>query len=158
VGRHLRTQRVVENFMRQSLVRVVDAMSTAQDIVKSTFKSVEGAVDHWAGITDTDSSQTVGGMSSDPSAPSITADVMGSVPHRQWHGGQRGAEQRYHHPGVQRVNNTLFAHLDSTNMLQVTQDPVTSEWTSRNIHLPPTGINDLIEYNSYTTQISPRRG
>ncbi|KAK3379571.1 hypothetical protein B0T24DRAFT_695345 [Lasiosphaeria ovina] len=55
---------------------------------------------------------------------------------------------------VQRSNNVLFAHIDKEDMLQLTQDPVTSEWSSRKIHLPATNVNDLIEYNTYSTQIT----
>ena len=50
-------------------------------------------------------------------------------------------------------NNVLFAHVDGQNLIQLTQDPVTTEWQQRNILLPPTNTDDVVEYNSFTTHI-----
>ncbi|KAK3380944.1 hypothetical protein B0H63DRAFT_545191 [Podospora didyma] len=55
---------------------------------------------------------------------------------------------------VKRKNNVLFAYLNTNAMLQLTQDAVTSEWSSRSIHLPTTDVNAMIEYNTYSTQIN----
>lgn len=54
---------------------------------------------------------------------------------------------------TQRTNNVLFAHLDGQDMLQLAQDPVTSDWSSRNVHLPPTDIRDMVEFDTFSTQI-----
>ncbi|PMD35109.1 hypothetical protein L207DRAFT_517206 [Hyaloscypha variabilis F] len=51
-------------------------------------------------------------------------------------------------------NNVLFAHLSGAQLLQLTQDPLTGTWSQRNILLPATAINDMIEFNSFTTHIS----
>lgn len=51
-------------------------------------------------------------------------------------------------------NNVLFAHLSGTQLLQLTQDPLTGAWAQRSILLPATAINDMVEYNSFTTHIS----
>lgn len=52
------------------------------------------------------------------------------------------------------ANNVLFAHLSGQKLLQFTQDPVTTSWSSRAISLPPTSPDDVIEFNSFTTQIT----
>jgi hypothetical protein len=50
-------------------------------------------------------------------------------------------------------NNVLFAHVDAQNLLQVAQDPVTTDWLQRSILLPSTSPNDVTVYNSVTTHI-----
>jgi hypothetical protein len=50
-------------------------------------------------------------------------------------------------------NNVLFAHVDGQNLVQLTQDPVTTDWHQRSILLPPTSTGDVVEYNSFTTHI-----
>lgn len=50
-------------------------------------------------------------------------------------------------------NNVLFAHVDGQNLVQLTQDPVTTDWLQRSILLPPTLADDVVEYNSFTTHI-----
>jgi hypothetical protein len=54
---------------------------------------------------------------------------------------------------ISASNNVLFAHLSGQQLLQLTQDPATSTWTQRSILLPPTSIDDMIEYNSFTSHI-----
>lgn len=50
-------------------------------------------------------------------------------------------------------NNVVFAHVDGQNLIQLIQDPVTTDWRQRSILLPSTAINDVVEYNSFTTHI-----
>jgi hypothetical protein len=50
-------------------------------------------------------------------------------------------------------NNVLFAHVDAQNLVQVAQDPVTTDWLQRSILLPATSPNDVAVYNSFTTHI-----
>lgn len=51
-------------------------------------------------------------------------------------------------------NSVLFAHVNGQNLIQLTQDPVTTAWLQRNILLPTTDPNDVAVYNSYTTHIT----
>lgn len=50
-------------------------------------------------------------------------------------------------------NNTLFAHVDGQNLVQLTQDPITTDWLQRNILLPSTSPDDMAVYKSFTTHI-----
>jgi hypothetical protein len=50
-------------------------------------------------------------------------------------------------------NNVVFAHTSGDVLIQLTQDPITSLWSQRQILLPATDANDVIEYNTYTTHI-----
>jgi hypothetical protein len=50
-------------------------------------------------------------------------------------------------------NNILFAHLNGQNLIQLSQDPVTTDWLQRSILLPSTNPNDIAVYNSFTTHI-----
>jgi hypothetical protein len=50
-------------------------------------------------------------------------------------------------------NNILFAHVDGQSLIQLTQDPVTTDWRQRSILLPATDPDDVIEYNTFTTHI-----
>ena len=50
-------------------------------------------------------------------------------------------------------SNVLFANVDGQDLIQLTQDPVTSEWSERSILLPPTSTTDMSVYNSFTTHI-----
>ena len=57
----------------------------------------------------------------------------------------------------QYSNNVIFAHLDGTNLVKLTQDPVTTLWDRRNIVLPSTDIDDVLEVSTYTTHIQVER-
>lgn len=50
-------------------------------------------------------------------------------------------------------NSVLFAHVDGQDLVQLTQDPVTTDWVQRGILLPSTSPDDVVVYNSYTTHI-----
>jgi hypothetical protein len=50
-------------------------------------------------------------------------------------------------------NNVLFANRDGQDLIQLTQDTVTSDWLQRSILLPSTGPDDMATYNSFTTHI-----
>ncbi|MDQ3929465.1 MAG: hypothetical protein M3328_10000, partial [Chloroflexota bacterium] len=50
-------------------------------------------------------------------------------------------------------NNVLFAHVDGQNLVQLTQDPVTTDWLQRSILLPSTSPDDMAVYQSFTTHI-----
>jgi len=49
--------------------------------------------------------------------------------------------------------NVLFAHQSGQNVVQLSQDPVTTDWKQRDILLPSTALNDMVSYNSFTTHI-----
>ncbi|HEX5303469.1 MAG TPA: hypothetical protein VFW50_41405 [Streptosporangiaceae bacterium] len=49
--------------------------------------------------------------------------------------------------------NVLFAHIDGTKLVRLTQDPVTTGWSQRNILLPPTAPDDMVEQDTFTTHI-----
>jgi hypothetical protein len=51
-------------------------------------------------------------------------------------------------------NSVMFAATTQGGLLQLMQDPVTTAWQQRNILLPPTDVNDLVENYTYTTHIS----
>ena len=58
----------------------------------------------------------------------------------------------------------LFAHVGEQDLVQLTKDPVTGAWQQRSILLPPTDLEDMVEYQSFplifgspTTTTSPRR-
>jgi hypothetical protein len=50
-------------------------------------------------------------------------------------------------------NNVLFAQLDGQDLVQLTQDPVTTDWFQRRILLPSTSADDIAVYNSFTTHV-----
>lgn len=54
---------------------------------------------------------------------------------------------------LQAGNNVLFAHVDGQNMVQLTQDPVTTDWHKRSILLPSTSADDIAVYKSFTTHV-----
>ncbi|HEU5385559.1 MAG TPA: hypothetical protein VFV73_06630 [Streptosporangiaceae bacterium] len=49
--------------------------------------------------------------------------------------------------------SVLFAHIDGTKLVRLTQDPVTTGWSQRNILLPPTAPDDMVEQDTFTTHI-----
>lgn len=51
-------------------------------------------------------------------------------------------------------NNILFAHTKDGNLAQITEDPVSTSWTQRQIMLPATNVDDVQEYDTFTTHIS----
>lgn len=50
-------------------------------------------------------------------------------------------------------NNVLFAHVDGQDLIQLTQDPVTTDWLQRSVLLPSTSPSDMAVYKSFTTHI-----
>jgi hypothetical protein len=50
-------------------------------------------------------------------------------------------------------NHVLFANINGQNLIQLTQDPVTTDWLQRSILLPSTSTSDVSVYNSFTTHI-----
>ena len=50
-------------------------------------------------------------------------------------------------------NSVIFAHMQDDSLVQLTQDPVTTLWQQRSIVLPPTDVNDMIEFSTYSTHI-----
>lgn len=50
-------------------------------------------------------------------------------------------------------SHVIFAHINGFNLLQLTQDPVTTEWLTRKILLPTTDPSDMIDYVSFTTHM-----
>ncbi|WPH01285.1 Hypothetical protein R9X50_00412300 [Acrodontium crateriforme] len=55
--------------------------------------------------------------------------------------------------GLATNSHTVFAHVAGEEMIELDQDPVTSNWRQRTIMLPGTDVNDMVEFNSYTTRI-----
>ncbi|GAA3618076.1 hypothetical protein [Flavivirga jejuensis] len=53
--------------------------------------------------------------------------------------------------------NVIFAHTDGANLVKLIQNPTTTMWEQRNITLPPTDINDVLSFNTYTTHIQVSR-
>ncbi|HEY2267203.1 MAG TPA: hypothetical protein VGI96_31590, partial [Streptosporangiaceae bacterium] len=49
--------------------------------------------------------------------------------------------------------SVLFAHIDGSQLVRLTQDPVTAGWSQRNILLPPTAPDDMVEQDTFTTHI-----
>ena len=49
-------------------------------------------------------------------------------------------------------NHVLFAHSKGQDVIQLTQDPVTSEWVQRNILLPAADISHIVSFNSFITK------
>jgi hypothetical protein len=50
-------------------------------------------------------------------------------------------------------NSVLFAHVDGQNLVQLTQDAVTTDWLQRAVLLPSTSPDDMAVYKSFTTHI-----
>ena len=50
-------------------------------------------------------------------------------------------------------NNVLFAHVTGQQIVQLTQDPVTSNWIKRQILLPTTDVSHMVEFNGFTTRL-----
>jgi hypothetical protein len=50
-------------------------------------------------------------------------------------------------------NSVLFAHVDGQNLVQLTQDSVTTDWLQRSLLLPATSTDDIAVYQSFTTHI-----
>ena len=55
-------------------------------------------------------------------------------------------------------NHVLFAHSKGQDVVELAQDPVTSEWMQRNILLPPAEINHIVSFNSFITKYHYRAG
>jgi hypothetical protein len=50
-------------------------------------------------------------------------------------------------------SSVLFAHVDGTQLVRLTQDPVTTAWSQRSILLPPAAPDDMVEQDTFTTHI-----
>ncbi|MFD0861679.1 hypothetical protein ACFQ1M_05640 [Sungkyunkwania multivorans] len=50
-------------------------------------------------------------------------------------------------------SSVIFAHLNGQNLIKLSQDPITTIWKRRSIVLPSTDVNDVISFNTFTTQI-----
>lgn len=50
-------------------------------------------------------------------------------------------------------NNILFAHTKGENIVRLVQNSVDGTWSQNSILLPPTNIDDVVNFNSYTTHI-----
>jgi hypothetical protein len=49
--------------------------------------------------------------------------------------------------------SVLFTHTSGQQIVQLNQDPVTTEWRSKSILLPALGIKDVVEFYTHTTRI-----
>jgi hypothetical protein len=61
--------------------------------------------------------------------------------------------------------NELFTHAEQTfgsaqgqTIMRLVQDPVTTLWRRSNILLPPLAVTDLVEFHTYTTQVTATDG
>jgi hypothetical protein len=81
------------------------------------------------------------GSEADPTAWSYPVPILTNV------------EQIAFFLNAKKNNNVVFAHTQEQTIIQLTQDPVTTQWQQRSILLPSTDPNDIIEYNSFTTHI-----
>lgn len=63
------------------------------------------------------------------------------------------AEHFSFYTNLDAKNLVLFAHVSGQELLQLTQDPITTDWFQRQILLPATEVNDFVEYNAFTTRI-----
>ena len=50
----------------------------------------------------------------------------------------------------------LFAHTDKDDLVQLSEDPVTTLWAKRSITLPPTAPRDMVTVTTYTTHVQLR--
>jgi hypothetical protein len=55
-------------------------------------------------------------------------------------------------------NHTLFAHSKGQDIVQLTQDPTTTEWVERKILLPGTDVNHVVSFNSFITKYQYSKG
>ncbi|MXV50306.1 hypothetical protein GS399_04925 [Pedobacter sp. HMF7647] len=51
-------------------------------------------------------------------------------------------------------HSVIFAHMQDDSLIQLTQDAAAATWQQRNILLPGTTDDDVLEYNSFTTHIN----
>lgn len=49
-------------------------------------------------------------------------------------------------------NHDLFAHSKGQDIIQLTQNPITTEWVQRRILLPGTDVNHVVSFNSFITK------
>lgn len=49
---------------------------------------------------------------------------------------------------------TAFAHTTGQHVTQLTQDPVTHDWSSRSILLPSTDVDDVVDLSAFTTRVT----
>lgn len=64
-----------------------------------------------------------------------------------------GVEQITSFLNQQSANSVIFAHTQGQEIIQLTQDPQTTNWHQRKILLPSPNINDVVEYNTFSTHI-----
>jgi hypothetical protein len=50
-------------------------------------------------------------------------------------------------------SNVLFASTSGTELIRLSQDPVTAGWSQRSILLPATAPGDVVEQDTYTTHV-----
>lgn len=63
------------------------------------------------------------------------------------------AEQFAFFLNLEAGSSVLFAHIDGTELVRLSQDPVTTAWSQRSILLPPTAPDDMVEQDTFTTHI-----
>jgi len=51
-------------------------------------------------------------------------------------------------------NSVLFAHVSGQELVQLTQDPATGEWTQRSILLPSTATGDVAVFHTFTSHLT----
>ncbi|KAI6783691.1 uncharacterized protein J7T54_001567 [Emericellopsis cladophorae] len=66
----------------------------------------------------------------------------------------RGVEDFAFYLNVNHAYTVLFAQISGQQIVQLTQDPTTSVWSSRTINLPSTSVDKIVEFQSFTTQLT----
>lgn len=64
-----------------------------------------------------------------------------------------GVEQITSFVNQHSSSSVIFAHTSGNNLVQLVQDPVTTNWQQRQIVLPTPKPDDVVEYNTYTTNV-----
>ncbi|KAM3414340.1 hypothetical protein BST61_g10987 [Cercospora zeina] len=62
-------------------------------------------------------------------------------------------EQYACYTGRDTQSHTLYAHVSGNNMIELSQDPVTTDWRQRNITLPSPELEKVTEFDSYVTRL-----
>ncbi|MEH2245601.1 hypothetical protein [Nostoc sp.] len=64
-----------------------------------------------------------------------------------------GVEQLASFLNQDSANSVIFAHTQGQELIQLSQDSQTTSWQQRNILLPSPNVNDVVEYNTFSTHI-----
>lgn len=54
----------------------------------------------------------------------------------------------------QTQSNELYVHTSAQGLVRLTQDPVTTQWRTQSILLPALGVDDVVEFYTFTTHVN----